>query len=612
MFQNRYDSELFKTPIAGRPSVRINGVPLEAYGFMLTEMPNLFLPPIRERLITLDNQSGSLDMGAVYDNWSFTMTGVLMGLTHEDLVKKSAILRRWLDIQQHRQSEFLINQTSVRGIMFELSGQTLWYSDGTVTTDGTQLITGSGTRFLSYIKPGSRFEVEGDTTQYGVQNVQSDTILYLTANIARANASGLKYRVERKKFLIVNYNGESTVSSFAPQGFLSQSKIGSAYTTQASNIMNITLGFRTPYPAWVGDWFEYVGTSIVSSTFTEVNGIGTGMVIPRIQVRGAANTPKIVEATYGFLCNFNGTLDGTDVQKNTVTGSYTVGGPGTYQDVNRGLGAYVELASPDTLFFDNVLVNKDQFSFVCRFRPQTASASMGANGYVFDLISNTTTKANGFSVRFDFANDTWSFERLKTSTPVVITTANNVARFNADEEIEVSGSFNSSGMVDPKDGITYYMKLLFNGEVVATQTTATTAPDVNLVDLFVGSKYLSVGAPTGDTQFNAVFSELAFFNVSLSDEELRSIFTHQEYLVNTNSVVNIGFNLAANDVADLDPSFNHRLYDVSDNLVSNAATSITGYPLVIRGTERERCVLFFTTSSGTIGTFKAGYRPIFR
>lgn len=69
------------------------------------------------------------------------------------------------------------------------------YKIGTVTTNGTTVITGSGTAWLGNVTAGSVFSIAGSGVPYIVGNVDSNTQITLTTPYVGPNASGQSYAI---------------------------------------------------------------------------------------------------------------------------------------------------------------------------------------------------------------------------------------------------------------------------------------------------------------------------------------------------------------------------------------------------------------------------------
>ena len=79
-FKDLYTESNYVVPIAAKTSVSLNGIDLRSFGFELTQMPDLAMPATRQRNVTIDGRSGSIPMGDLYQNWSFSLVGQLVGL----------------------------------------------------------------------------------------------------------------------------------------------------------------------------------------------------------------------------------------------------------------------------------------------------------------------------------------------------------------------------------------------------------------------------------------------------------------------------------------------------------------------------------------------------
>lgn len=70
------------------------------------------------------------------------------------------------------------------------------YKDGTVAcTAGGNHAIGTGTKFKTFIKPGGKFKIEGQTAEYTVNDVINDTDFTFSPNYAGSTSSGLSYSV---------------------------------------------------------------------------------------------------------------------------------------------------------------------------------------------------------------------------------------------------------------------------------------------------------------------------------------------------------------------------------------------------------------------------------
>ena len=129
-FEDLFDSSNYEVPIKARPSITINGMNLRIYGFELTGMPDIALPPTSQRTSNLTGRHGQLAFGDLYENWNFSVEGQIVGQNLEDVVKKQHQLLRFLDIE--RDQDFAIGETTYQGLRFEISGAPLFANKGTV------------------------------------------------------------------------------------------------------------------------------------------------------------------------------------------------------------------------------------------------------------------------------------------------------------------------------------------------------------------------------------------------------------------------------------------------------------------------------------------------
>ena len=78
------------------------------------------------------------------------------------------------------------------------------YTTGTVTTDGTENIVGSGTFWRNNVKAGDFFKIVGESKLYEIASVIDDTHLTLTEPYTGPDGSGKSYLILRD--YTENYN----------------------------------------------------------------------------------------------------------------------------------------------------------------------------------------------------------------------------------------------------------------------------------------------------------------------------------------------------------------------------------------------------------------------
>ena len=113
--------------------------------------------------------------------------------------------------------------------------------------------------------------------------------------------------MERRRYLIVNYDGSGSNSPLSDRGFLRNPKFNN--TTNALTAEDLSVGFYTVYPYWVGDLFNYKESSIASNNsdytndeyggkFIELHGAGTADIHPEIAFTGSVSSPKVINSVH--------------------------------------------------------------------------------------------------------------------------------------------------------------------------------------------------------------------------------------------------------------------------------------------------------------------------
>ena len=188
-FNALYDSSNYVKPIRHRPSLRINGIDLRSFGLELLTLPNLLLPPTTSRNFTTGGVSGSIPLGDNYTNWNFSLDFDISANSYHELQKRKMTFYSWL----HNQSNNFIRgikSESIKGLFFEVVSNNTYYSLGTVSNSAnSKTVTGSGTKFLSYVAIGVSLQFSGSNTVYTVENVVSDTELELSEAVTSNKSS---------------------------------------------------------------------------------------------------------------------------------------------------------------------------------------------------------------------------------------------------------------------------------------------------------------------------------------------------------------------------------------------------------------------------------------
>lgn len=586
-FKDLYSSSRYAVPIKSRTSISINGIDLRSFGFELTEMPNISMPPTRQRNTVIDGRSGSIPMGDLYDNWEFTLSGQIVGISSEDIVKKKDALLQWIDIEQMNSEKMIIGDKEFYGLNFELAGAPLYYSQGSVDVnlDGSA-ITGNSTLFNSFVKPGVTFEVAGDNSVYNVQAITSDTALTLDSNISRADGDGLAYRIERRRYLLIRYSGSSSLTP-SYRTAIRQTTVGQ----EQEVAWNLSISFYTNYPYWIGDLFdtEFSNSASANGIFIDLNGVGTSQVSPKYIFEGVANSPKISTGIYSFYSNFDTTQKARLINNDVdVEPSTAIASP-TYTASSKGYS----ITSSATLDYSNVIGHSSEGSFLIRLEHLVTNDYRIFNWYGAAGMRLYYGHSTGYELKQHYGSET-----------TYITTSNYIT-LPIGSIMEVSGWWNNSGVLDEKDGITYKAKILVNGEVAGTATA--------LSGFYSGiNSSLNIGDTTNHNRFK--ISELALFNQSLSDEELRSFYYSNESLSNHNRLLSSSTSCSANDILTYDTiSGESEFYDSSTGARLPVMENITGTPPILRGYgTNERSKIYLKTSSANTNKLHVVYRPHFR
>ena len=593
-FEDLLDSSNYEVPIKARPSLTINGVNLRIYGFELTELPDILLPPTRRRSTTLSGRHGQMSFGDLYDNWSFSVSGQIVGQNLEDVVKKQHQLIRFLDIE--RDQDFAIGEQNYSGLRFEISGAPLFANKGTVNVNvGSKAITGVNTLFTAYAKPGATFEVAGDSTIYTIESVQSDTGLNVNPVIARSTLTGLAYRVERRRYLLVSYNGSSSITPIADRGFNKQGGVGETLRLG----YDFNFGFYTVYPYWVGDTFTRSFSNVAQDSFQSMEYVGNAPTKPVYFITGVATNPSITSGKTAFSSVYDGGTKGTGVQNNSdIAGTLLTSAKasGTASDMTfkpvsttSKFGVSGSTTNAFYLRYSGLNINRSAFTVFAKLDYSAVTSVL------VDFKSTTQTSrrfylnSNGTNKRLSLANDQGTILSEALSTELT------------DGYHTVAYWINSSGRVDAKDSETYYAKMLIDGEIVATKDATFTHA------MTVDYDYIDIAIRT------LTLAEVHIFNHDLSDEAIREMHFSESSYRNDNNTLNYNSDLDANDVLRYNTrDTSSELFDSSLGAKINAYSSFSGTAPGLYGDDNEKDNIFVTTSSGTVNQLNVTYQPHFR
>jgi len=275
-------------------------------------------------------------------------------------------------------------------------------------------------------------------------------------------------------------------------------------------------------------------------------------------------------------------------------------------------GVYIR--GGDALYYNNTIINDDQFSFLVRgelqFEPGTSSPD-GSNKY---LLQTYFDAENYFAVYFDVLNSDWvldiTSDRVLDGTPVSDTTirTTNTQSFSIGDEIEISGWYSSEGHV--VDGVRSYGAIFINGLNSGSVTSAPTIPvtTTHSATLFIGGSYAS--ATTSTNQADFIFDEVVIWAVALNNDDCAALYTSGTPIQNTNATWSYSGTLAAQDVLTYAASNGaSELYDASAGTESSPGSSLSGKNPSLRGDEEEKSLIYLPES---IGQCRVVMRPHFR
>jgi hypothetical protein len=562
-------------------SAKISGRNLRDFNLELISYPEVFIPPIVERLQVIGGRSGSRDFGASYDVWHIAFRGQFQADSHRDFVESKTNFLRWIDVEQHIKDEWLVGGNVIRGMKLELAGHRYYYNTGTVSvTNNNRVVTGSGTEWTTYIKPHAEIRFKGLVQQrYTVEQVISDTQLLLGINYQGDTEAGIDYEIERKRYLLVQYEGNSSIAAISRHF--------------RDDVFNFTCRFRTVYPYWVGDKWEQEEDAPGAGTFVEIKGIGTAPFGPIYQIVGGATDPEICACEYAFHSNFNGNTNArTILNKEDITGTTSATG---YEPTRNNKGIY--LTSPNNVYYASVPGYADKFSFVVRIKTNFASTAAG-DKYIFDYRYDAN---NSFSLFYDASDDDWVLNIKSGGVDNLTIRTTNMQVFSADDEIEISGWYDSSGI--SIENTTYYGKIFVNGVESGSVIVSITKPAGNPSALYVGS------LAAGTNFIDSVVDELALYVVALDDEDCISAYTHREPLSNQNATTSYSGTLDTDDILTIYSYCGEANYfDASEETTNRA--SLSGFEASLRGNKHEFGLVYLPNAIS--GKFRIVFHPHFR
>jgi len=571
-----------RVPTNASVSYKINARDLRDMGIEASAIPDVFMPPVLERRQLIAGRAGSRDLGGYYDEWSLSLACEVRGSSHNDVINKIDSLKNWIDLTQHYVDEYLVNRHDVPTLRFEIAGHKYPYTTGTVTvTNGSKIVTGSSTKWSKYLTSSAQFKVQGDETLYIIDAVNSDTEIVLSATISRATSGSLTYEAETKRALLVNYDGNSSISSPTHAHFVHE-------------VFNLSIGFTSTYPFFVGPKKEFSKQNPSAGEFIELEGVGNAAFSNfLLQLIGSSDNPRVVAAEHSFVCSFNGDTESRNILNNAHSpATETITG---YRATRQGMGIIFSGAG-DHLEYTSLESNGKAFSFFIRLYPQFAYDGSGGDRTVFEYRLNAN---NSVRVWYDQSEQKWTF--TWTGASDVTTLVSSAQTFATDVEIELYGSISTSLY----DSSTYYGLLYVNGIQEDTETgSAPTEMSSNLTNLIVGSNNAN------DENCNCIVDELATWITPLSVDELKRMRLMDEWLLNINGMWEYTSTLDDGDVLFLNGRTGiTELYDASQNAREHAGASSKGRIPSIRGDKDQKQWIYLPSS---MAEFRLSYQSHWR
>lgn len=571
-----------RVPTEAPISYRINARDLRDMGIEASTIPDLLMPPVLERRQIIEGRSGSRDLGGYYDEWALSLACEVRGSTHNDVVNKIDQLKNWIDLTQHYIDEYLVNRHDAPTLRFEIAGHKFPYDTGTVSiTNGSKIVTGSSTKWSKYLTPSSQFTVQGDETLYIIDAVNGDTEIVLHTAISRTTDSGLTYESETKRKLLVNYNGNSSISSPTHAHFVHE-------------IFDLSIGFTSTYPFFVGPKKEFSKQNPSAGEFIELEGVGNAAFSNfLLQLVGSSDNPRVVAAEHSFVCNFNGTTRARNILNSdhdpaveTITG---------YRATRQGMGIIFS-GGGDYLEYTSLPSNPRAFSFFVRLYPQFAYDGSGGDRTVFEYRYGANDLVR---IWYDQSEQKWTFTWIGNSNTTTLVSS--AQTFASGVEIELYGSISTSLY----DDSTYYGLLYVNGIQEDTETSsAPTEMTSNLSNLIVGSNNAH------NQNCNCIIDELGIWITPLSVDELKRMRFMDEWLLNINGMWEYTNTIDDGDILFLNGrTGTTELYDASQNAREHASHYSSGRIPSIRGDKDKKQWIYLPSE---MAEFRLSYSPHWR
>ena len=308
--------------------LKLNGYDLRDLGgtasFEASAISGRGLAPTRERELQFPGQMGSRDYGSYYGNRRIEISGTLYADNIHDF-----------RVGLNKIKELCRLRTFVDGVLYEqVEAQMLWFADESVIA-GPYTISnyGSGAGYYwltckdaQYNLPSaypSDNDMAGLTVSFanrgatGVgeyeifENVVATGQFFLTKNHTGISLGDTMWMTDNRYYL-VNYSGTMNEEHMTAQWF-------------KTGYSRLTLPFKAVYPFAVSDPKQVDFTpDIVNGYFKAIN-TGNAISYPVYKIKGAADTPQIVEATHSLVWNANNN-DASNILGESVTADISAGG----------------------------------------------------------------------------------------------------------------------------------------------------------------------------------------------------------------------------------------------------------------------------------------------
>lgn len=161
--------------------------------------------------ITLDPDTLQVKLGNVQDpDFNF------LTVTDTDINAESYVYNYFLPEDFALSSQNLILRNRV---VFWFNGS---YSTGTIAvSNGGRTVIGTGTKWKNLVRKGGKFDIEGDTALYTVEDVNSNTDIRLTQVVNRTTATGITYRAHsyRDRIIVDDVNSIATMAAILGESF---------------------------------------------------------------------------------------------------------------------------------------------------------------------------------------------------------------------------------------------------------------------------------------------------------------------------------------------------------------------------------------------------------